>query len=281
MTIGERIRERRKALGYTQKQLGELCGGMADSAIRKYESGKISPKRQTLQKIASALEVSEWELVGSGGTSAVVDLDSIDKNIAEKLTASASCSVKDVPTLGEQLKSLRVKAGKTWEQLATELHTTKAAVSRYEKDRRQPRLEVLTEMAMLLDASPDELYCMYLAITEFDDEQGTRATRMSALSKWVETICGANYMITDAAEKHGISNEFVEGGLTTRENLDTEDSSFALYRADEDTVEQKLIEIFKKLDRDWQVALVDDAEVYLKIQEEKKAKIQKLKQDVE
>ena len=189
--------------------------------------------------------------------------------------------VKDMPTLGEQLKALRVKAGKTQEQLATELHTTKAAISRYEKDQRQPRLEVLTEMAMLLDASPDDLYCLYLATTEFEDEQGIYATRMNALSKWVETICGANNMITDAAEKHGLSNEFVEGVLTTRENLDSEDSSFALHRADEDAVAQKLMEIFKKLDRDWQVALVDDAEMYLKIQEEKKAKIQKLKQDVE
>ena len=189
--------------------------------------------------------------------------------------------VKDMPTLGEQLKALRVKAGKTQEQLATELHTTKAAISRYEKDQRQPRLEVLTEMAMLLDASPDDLYCLYLATTEFEDEQGVYATRMNALSKWVETICGANNMITDAAEKHGLSNEFVEGVLTTRENLDSEESSFAVHRADEDAVAQKLMEIFKKLDRDWQIALVDDAEVYLKIQEEKKAKIQKLKQDVE
>ena len=189
--------------------------------------------------------------------------------------------VKDMPTLGEQLKALRVKAGKTQEQLATELHTTKAAISRYEKDQRQPRLEVLTEMAMLLDASPDDLYCLYLATTEFEDEQGVYTTRMNALSKWVETICGANNMITDAAEKHGISNEFVEDVLTTREKLDSEDSSFALYRADEDAVAKKLMDIFKKLDRDWQVALVDDAEVYLKIQEEKKAKIQKLKQDVE
>ena len=62
MTIGERIRERRKALGYTQKQLGKLCGGMADSAIRKYESGKITPKRSTLVKIAHALQVPLWAL---------------------------------------------------------------------------------------------------------------------------------------------------------------------------------------------------------------------------
>lgn len=95
MTVGQRIRDRRKALGYTQKQLGELCG-MADSAIRKYESGKIIPKHQTLQKIATALEVPEWTLMGveferySDGTrSVVVDIDNVTKEVAQKLTAIA------------------------------------------------------------------------------------------------------------------------------------------------------------------------------------------------
>ena len=93
MTIGERIRERRKALGYTQKQLGELCGGMADSAIRKYESGKITPKRSTLVKIAHALQVPLWTLSddnleidtdGSGNVS--VNLSQIHENAIEKVT---------------------------------------------------------------------------------------------------------------------------------------------------------------------------------------------------
>lgn len=93
MTVGQRIRDRRKALGYTQKQLGELCG-MADSAIRKYESGRITPKHQTLKKIANALEISEWSLTGvdfesyeDGTVAAIVDLDIIDKNVAHKLTS--------------------------------------------------------------------------------------------------------------------------------------------------------------------------------------------------
>lgn len=56
MTIGERIRELRKAKGMTQKQVGENCG-MPDSAIRKYEHGVITPKRETLKRIADALGV--------------------------------------------------------------------------------------------------------------------------------------------------------------------------------------------------------------------------------
>lgn len=95
MTVGQKIRARRKELDMTQKQLGELCG-MADSAIRKYESGKIVPKQQTLHKIAIALRTTEWELLGAdfeshddGSSAVIIDLDRIDKGIAQRLTSSA------------------------------------------------------------------------------------------------------------------------------------------------------------------------------------------------
>lgn len=62
MTIGELIRHTRKEKGMTQKQVAELCG-MADSAIRKYESGSQTPKLKTIQRIAAALGVEWTELV--------------------------------------------------------------------------------------------------------------------------------------------------------------------------------------------------------------------------
>lgn len=61
---GIRIKEIRLQKGYTQKQLGDLCG-IADSNIRKYESGKQNPKIETLQKIADALGVPLYELLHS------------------------------------------------------------------------------------------------------------------------------------------------------------------------------------------------------------------------
>ncbi len=61
MTTGELIRQARKKAGLTQKQLGERCG-MADSAIRKYESGRITPKTETIKKIAAALNVPWYKL---------------------------------------------------------------------------------------------------------------------------------------------------------------------------------------------------------------------------
>ena len=56
MTVGERIRAVRKERGMTQKEVADICG-MADSAIRKYESGRQMPKMKTLQRIADALGV--------------------------------------------------------------------------------------------------------------------------------------------------------------------------------------------------------------------------------
>lgn len=56
MSIGKKIKEIRIKRGFTQKQLGNLCG-IADSNIRKYENGLQNPKIETLRKIAKALDV--------------------------------------------------------------------------------------------------------------------------------------------------------------------------------------------------------------------------------
>lgn len=61
--VGERIRALRAMQGLTQKELGERCG-MADSAIRRYESDRGNPTQETLQRIASALGVSVSDLLG-------------------------------------------------------------------------------------------------------------------------------------------------------------------------------------------------------------------------
>lgn len=60
--VGEMIRKYRIEKGMTQKKLGELCG-IADSNIRKYETGKQTPKINTLQRIADALKVSIYNLM--------------------------------------------------------------------------------------------------------------------------------------------------------------------------------------------------------------------------
>jgi len=58
--IGNKIKKIRKFRGYTQKQLGLLCGykiNSADVMIAKYEAGDRIPSKKTIEKMAFVLDV--------------------------------------------------------------------------------------------------------------------------------------------------------------------------------------------------------------------------------
>lgn len=57
MTIGQRIRQTRQDRGMTQKELGQRAG-IAEPTIRKYESNRLHPKYETLEKLAAPLQVT-------------------------------------------------------------------------------------------------------------------------------------------------------------------------------------------------------------------------------
>ncbi len=64
MGMAEKIKERRKAMGYTQTELGEKLGLQA-SAIAKYENGRVeNMKRSVIAKMAKVLECSPTYLMG-------------------------------------------------------------------------------------------------------------------------------------------------------------------------------------------------------------------------
>lgn len=75
MTVGESIKSARLKKGLTQKQVANACR-MADSAIRKYESGKVVPKLETLRRIAGALGV-EWTDLVDGHTAATMTIEHV------------------------------------------------------------------------------------------------------------------------------------------------------------------------------------------------------------
>ena len=62
MNIGERLRALRKEAGLTQKELGERLGVSA-SMIGQYETNLRKPKYETLERIASVLDVSISEFI--------------------------------------------------------------------------------------------------------------------------------------------------------------------------------------------------------------------------
>lgn len=62
--IGEKIRELRMAKGMTLEELGNAVG-VGKSTVRKWETGMIANmKRDKIQKLADALGVPVWELMG-------------------------------------------------------------------------------------------------------------------------------------------------------------------------------------------------------------------------
>ena len=58
-----RLREIRKARGYTQNKLA-MKSGLSRQAIEVIESGQKSPTLNTLAKIANALDVTVSQLIG-------------------------------------------------------------------------------------------------------------------------------------------------------------------------------------------------------------------------
>ena len=63
MTIGDRIKARRKALGMSQDELSELTGANRVT-ISQYENGKFLPSVPALQRIADALGTTPGALTG-------------------------------------------------------------------------------------------------------------------------------------------------------------------------------------------------------------------------
>lgn len=62
MTLAERIKQIRENKGMTQKQAAALMG-ISQQAYSQYESGTREPKLETLWRIATALNVSKFELM--------------------------------------------------------------------------------------------------------------------------------------------------------------------------------------------------------------------------
>jgi len=62
MGVGERIKEFRKKKGLTQAELGALLG-VSQQMIGQFENSLTPPKIETLQKIASALNVPVTQLI--------------------------------------------------------------------------------------------------------------------------------------------------------------------------------------------------------------------------
>lgn len=74
-SIGDKIRDLRKNRGLTQAQLAERLG-VSQQTIGQWETGKSSPKIQSINKLAQALGVYASALIDSSGSSVLTPTDS-------------------------------------------------------------------------------------------------------------------------------------------------------------------------------------------------------------
>lgn len=93
MTIGERIKEVRKAKGLKQKELAEQIG-VHPVNISQFERGKRNPKLENINKIASALGILTSELLGEPRPTTPTDhtesrLNQLVEECGELISASA------------------------------------------------------------------------------------------------------------------------------------------------------------------------------------------------
>ena len=92
MNIGDKIKKLRINKGLTQKQLGDLCG-IADSAIRRYESGKVTPKLNTLKKLSYALDISINELADYETIQILTEIDEFEKTYNNITTGNLDTAI--------------------------------------------------------------------------------------------------------------------------------------------------------------------------------------------
>lgn len=78
--IGKKIRQIRKGKKITQKQLADSLG-VHESSITKYEKGTTDIPLSKIKKIAEALEVSPFEIMGPAYFDNILDVDKIKTEV--------------------------------------------------------------------------------------------------------------------------------------------------------------------------------------------------------
>ena len=101
-SIGDRIRETRINKGMTQQQVADSIG-VTYQNISQYERGLRTPKNETLIKIADALGVSIYELIGfNGANTNDVPLAILQQQLYQQKQSDFPFNVRPISSLHRQ-----------------------------------------------------------------------------------------------------------------------------------------------------------------------------------
>lgn len=98
----------------TQKELGARLGGITQQQIGQWENGNKNPKLETMQKIATALEVSLSDIIGIEEFNKIIETKSrikhqIDNGIITTLPSSLLDNYSKLNDTGKREADKRVQ----------------------------------------------------------------------------------------------------------------------------------------------------------------------------
>lgn len=146
-SFANRLKRLRKEAHLTQQDVADYFKTSPQN-YAQWESGKISPKLESLEKLASYFGVSVSYLVGESDT---IDDDTFKEQ-------STPTQLSDDKTFIERLKELREKSGLTQKQVAEHLDITQSAYAQWETGRLNPKKETIQKFADLFNVSYDYLW---------------------------------------------------------------------------------------------------------------------------
>lgn len=103
MEISEKIKQRRKYLGLSKRELAEKIS-VHETSIGKYEQGKVDFPVSKIKKLAKALDVSEIWLLGLDEFDEnTIEIEELVERLLKTLTKEGEVTFKGQP-IGEYLK---------------------------------------------------------------------------------------------------------------------------------------------------------------------------------
>lgn len=265
MTVGNRIREVRKQRGYTQKKLGELCG-IAEPTIRRYENGKLNPKRETIEKIATALECRPEYIMGLDTYMTSADLISA----AIDIVRDAEQQKLSVDNIGGNIKALREVRHISVDELSCLIGVPVQDMQRYERNEAIPPVSVLSKIAQVLNYS-----LLSLIRSEKDDFfvnrqeheylfRIFRCTNINDVEKYLHLPDGTLEEIDPQGEMlktiDNLGRYSWEDGFQTHEETLTNDFGYSF-----DEAERELIKAFSGLNQAGKKTAIDRLRELLEI----------------
>jgi transcriptional regulator with XRE-family HTH domain len=142
--FGENMRLARRDAGLSQVALSEATG-LDRAAISFLERAERAPDLSTLVRVARALRTTPAKLLAGVG---------LPPGRAGVLPAGAERPREPGLRFGANLRAARIGAGLSQEALAYEAVVDRAAISVYERGRREPNLRTVLKLARALGLSP-------------------------------------------------------------------------------------------------------------------------------